>query len=62
MLGYNEKEHHANKMFACLLNEAGDYEGYANNFAGLLKNYFGQEFHGSCVSYRTRCPDRFVSR
>jgi iron complex outermembrane receptor protein len=24
------------------LNEAGDYEGYAYNFAGLLKNYFGQ--------------------
>ncbi|MBB6096345.1 iron complex outermembrane receptor protein [Povalibacter uvarum] len=41
-LGYNEKEHHSNKMFAYVLNEAGDYEGYAYNFAGLLKNYFSR--------------------
>lgn len=37
-LGYNRQEHLSNKMFGYLLNEAGDYEGSAYNFAGLLKN------------------------
>lgn len=41
-MGYAEKEHLSNKMFAYVLNEAGDYEGNAYNFAGLLKNYYSQ--------------------
>ena len=41
-VGYSRKEHYSNKMFAYLLNEAGDYEGAAYNFSGDLKNYVGQ--------------------
>lgn len=40
--GYSEKDHRSNKMFAYVLNDAGDYEGNVYNFAGLLKNYYTQ--------------------
>lgn len=41
-VGYSRKEHYSNKMFGYVLNEEGDYEGEAYNFAGDLKNYVGQ--------------------
>lgn len=41
-LGFSRKEHRSNKAFAYLLNRAGDYEGYAYNFAGQLDNLFTQ--------------------
>lgn len=41
-LGYGAQDHQSNKMFAYLLNEAGDYAGYTYNFAGLLKSYISQ--------------------
>ena len=41
-LGYSRKEHLSNKMFGDLLNEAGDYTGYAYNFAGLLEETIAQ--------------------
>ncbi|WP_312165016.1 TonB-dependent siderophore receptor [Phenylobacterium sp.] len=40
--GYTRKKHRSNKMFAYLLNEAGDYEGYAYNFAETDENNFVQ--------------------
>lgn len=40
--GYTSKLHHSNKMFANILNRAGDYEGYAYNFAELDKSHFAQ--------------------
>ena len=40
--GYNSKLHHSNKMFATILNEAGDYVGNAYNFAWLDKSHFAQ--------------------
>jgi len=40
--GYTQKDHYSNKMFATMLNQAGDYTGSAYNFAGLLKNYTTQ--------------------
>ncbi len=42
VVGYTEKDHYSNKMFAYMLNEAGDYEGAAYNFSGRLKNYTTQ--------------------
>ncbi|PUA30196.1 MAG: TonB-dependent siderophore receptor [Cellvibrio sp. 79] len=41
-LGFSRKEHYSNKSFAYLQNRAGDYEGYAYNFAGKLDNLFNQ--------------------
>lgn len=41
-LGFSRKDHRSNKAFAYLLNRAGDYEGYAYNFAGQLDNLFTQ--------------------
>lgn len=40
--GYTSKLHHSNKMFINLLNQAGDYEGFAYNFAELDKSHFAQ--------------------
>jgi iron complex outermembrane receptor protein len=40
--GHSRKEHISNKMFANILNRAGDYQGFVYNFAGLLQNYFSQ--------------------
>lgn len=40
--GYTRKKHRSNKMFVDLLNAAGDYRGYAYNFAELDQNHFGQ--------------------
>lgn len=40
--GWSRKKHLANKMFAYLLDEAGNYEGYAYNFAALMENQFAQ--------------------
>lgn len=40
--GYTSKLHHSNKMFAYMLNENGDYNGYAYNFAELDRNHFAQ--------------------
>lgn len=40
--GYASKRHRSNKMFAYLLNEAGDYQGYAYNFAETDRFHFGQ--------------------
>jgi iron complex outermembrane receptor protein len=41
-IGQSRREHHSNKMFANLLNEAGDYAGNVYNFAGLLRNRVAQ--------------------
>ena len=41
-VGFSRKEHLSNKSFADLLNRAGDYTGYAYNFAGELDNLFNQ--------------------
>lgn len=40
--GYTRKLHNSNKMFVNLLNEAGDYEGNAYNFAELDQVHFVQ--------------------
>jgi iron complex outermembrane recepter protein len=40
--GFSRKSHQSNKSFADLLNQAGDYRGYAYNFAGKLDNFFNQ--------------------
>lgn len=41
-VGSSRREHYSNKMFADLLNEAGDYAGNVYNFAGDLRNSVGQ--------------------
>lgn len=41
-VGYSRREHYSNKMFADLLNEAGDYDGSVYNFAGILRNIVTQ--------------------
>jgi iron complex outermembrane receptor protein len=40
--GYTSKLHHANKMFVNLLDQTGDYRGFAYNFASLGRSHFGQ--------------------
>jgi len=40
--GYTRKKHRSNKMFAYMLNPAGDYEGYVYTFAELDENQFVQ--------------------
>jgi iron complex outermembrane receptor protein len=40
--GYTSKRHHSNKMFAYMLNEGGEYNGYAYNFAEFDRNNFAQ--------------------
>ncbi len=40
--GYSSKLHHSNKMFVYLLDQAGDYQGYAFNFAELDRSHFVQ--------------------
>jgi len=40
--GYTRKKHRSNKMFANLLNAAGDYEGNVYTFAELDQNHFAQ--------------------
>ncbi|NKJ44984.1 TonB-dependent siderophore receptor [Novosphingobium sp. SG720] len=40
--GYTSKFHRSNKMFVYMRNQAGDYDGYAYNFAELDKNHFVQ--------------------
>lgn len=40
--GYTSKLHRSNKMFVYMLNEAGDYQGYAYNFAELDQTHFVQ--------------------
>lgn len=40
--GYTSKDHRSNKMFVNVLNRAGDYEGFAYNFAELDRNHFVQ--------------------
>ena len=40
--GYTSKFHRSNKMFVYMSNQAGDYAGYAYNFAELDKNHFVQ--------------------
>ena len=40
--GYTSKLHHSNKMFAYVLNEAGDYSGNVYNFAELDQSHFAQ--------------------
>lgn len=37
-VGHSRRQHYSNKMFADLLNEAGDYAGSAYNFSGDLRN------------------------
>ena len=41
-VGAGRREHYSNKMFANLLNEAGDYDGSVYNFAGDLRNSVAQ--------------------
>lgn len=41
-IGASRRKHYSNKMFANLLNEAGDYEGYVYNFAGVMRNSVAQ--------------------
>jgi iron complex outermembrane receptor protein len=41
-LGWSRKTHYANKSFAYLQNQAGDYTGYAYNFANQLNTLFTQ--------------------
>ncbi|WP_077332176.1 TonB-dependent receptor, partial [Hydrogenophaga sp. A37] len=41
-LGFSRKDHQSNKAFADLLNQQGDYTGYAYNFAGRLDTAFTQ--------------------
>lgn len=46
-LGFSRKDHLSNKAFAGLLNGAGNYTGYAYNFAGQLDTVFSQAMlHG----------------
>jgi iron complex outermembrane receptor protein len=40
--GYTSKLHHSNKMFVYMRNQAGDYNGFAYNFASLDRNNFAQ--------------------
>lgn len=40
--GYTRKLHHSNKMFIDMLNQAGDYTGWAYSFAELDRNQFAQ--------------------
>lgn len=40
--GYTRKKHRSNKMFADLLNEAGDYQGHVYTFAETDENNFVQ--------------------
>jgi len=40
--GYTRKNHQSNKMFIDMLNKAGDYQGYAYNFANTNQTHFGQ--------------------
>jgi iron complex outermembrane receptor protein len=40
--GFTRKKHRSNKMFAYMLNQAGDYEGYVYTFAELDENTFAQ--------------------
>lgn len=40
--GYTRKQHQSNKMFVNILNEAGDYNGFAYNFAETDVNHFFQ--------------------
>ncbi|WDF71344.1 TonB-dependent siderophore receptor [Novosphingobium sp. KACC 22771] len=40
--GYTNKYHRSNKMFVYMRNQAGDYDGYAYNFAELDQNHFVQ--------------------
>lgn len=40
--GYTSKLHHSNKMFVYMLNQAGDYQGAAYNFAEWDRNHFVQ--------------------
>jgi iron complex outermembrane receptor protein len=40
--GYAYKKHQSNKMFIYMLNQAGDYQGYAYNFAETDQGHFGQ--------------------
>ncbi|SER83169.1 TonB-dependent siderophore receptor [Sphingobium sp. YR768] len=40
--GYTSKFHRSNKMFVYMRTQAGDYDGYAYNFAELDKNHFVQ--------------------
>ncbi|ODU81236.1 MAG: TonB-dependent receptor [Novosphingobium sp. SCN 63-17] len=40
--GYTSKFHRSNKMFVYMRNQAGNYDGYAYNFAELDKNHFIQ--------------------
>ena len=40
--GYTSKKHRSNKMFAYMVNRAGDYKGFAYNFAELDSNHFAQ--------------------
>jgi iron complex outermembrane receptor protein len=41
-VGFSRKEHLSNKSFGYIENRAGDYTGYAYNFAGELDNLFNQ--------------------
>ncbi|KRA43070.1 hypothetical protein ASD72_12375 [Pseudoxanthomonas sp. Root630] len=41
-VGGSRREHYSNKMFANLLNQAGDYEGSVYNFAGVMRNTVAQ--------------------
>lgn len=41
-VGYSRKRHWSNKMFGYLLDEQGDYQGEAYNFAGDLRGYVAQ--------------------
>ncbi len=41
-VGASRREHYSNKMFANLLNQAGDYAGSVYNFAGDLRNSVAQ--------------------
>lgn len=40
--GYTRKKHQSNKMYIYMLNQAGDYQGYAHNFAETDQAHFGQ--------------------
>jgi iron complex outermembrane receptor protein len=55
VVGESRKDHFSNKMFGYLLNQGGDYEGNAYNFAGRLKGSFSQVMvQGSAVSGSVR--------
>jgi iron complex outermembrane receptor protein len=40
--GYTSKRHRSNKMFVYMLDQSGDYEGYAYNFAETDRAHFAQ--------------------